>query len=409
MRVFYATTDIPSAGHRAPGAVSVVTYEAASALRDAGHAVVIQPFLLAAPTETQSADLAALRAQGFALGEPLLVPPTPARRAGLIREAAAGAVADYFPSAALAEEIRRRADGSDLVLHVWSPEALAACSRVDAPVFAYYGNPDHKPIAARLAHPELFDPLGRGLLRRTRRALRRASNRRRERANVDLMRTCRWAGNVCAIDAEFYAGAGHPRSFYVRNMWSRNRPGRPADDPVIVGSIGNLGATGNTFGLWYLGTEIVPALVERLGDRFTVDICGGGTPVPPVARALEHPRVRALGWVEDIDEKIRSSPVFLIANNNHPDFRVGHTRLLHAWSLGACVVAHRGMALAMPEIVHGENALLGDTGEEIADQVAVALGDVDVRERIAAGGLATFERAFTPQVVVESVLAHVAE
>lgn len=409
MRVFYAVSDVPSTGHRAPGAVSIVTFEAAAALRELGHEVVVQPILAQASlSDEQRADLAGLRQAGLEVEEPLVVLAPPPRRLGLVREAVAGSAREFFPAVLLADEVRRRVDrhASELVLHVWSPEALAACSRVDAPVFAYYGNPDHKPIAARLAHPELFD-MPRD---RARFALARAANRRRRRAGIELMRTCSFAGNVSAVDAKLYASAGHPNAFYVQNMWSdHGASARPGEENRIVGSIGGLGATGNTFGLWFLGREILPALERRLGDRFRVEICGGGQPSSAVARALDHPRIALRGWVEDIDETIATAKVFLVANNNHPDFVVGHTRVLHAWSLGACLVAHRGIALAMPEVVHGENALLGSTGEEIAEHVAAALGNGGLRARIAAGGRATFEREFTPRVVVERILGRVSD
>jgi hypothetical protein len=410
VRIFYATSDVPSPGHRAPGAVTIVTFEAAAALVELGHTVVLQPLLPAPPSSEQAADLTALTQAGLRVEEPLLVPQARARRLDLVRTALSGGVGDFFPAVRLTQEVARRVDraGAELVLHLWSPEALAACSRVDPPVFAYYGNPDHKPFAARLAHPALFDLRRASAEDRLRLHLAGRANGRRLEANVQLMESCRYAGNVCALDADFYAEHGHPNAFYIQNMWSENEPGSPDSDDVIVGSIGNVGATGNTFGLHYLGTEIVPALERMRGSAFTVLVCGGGTPTSAVDRALDRPSIRRLGWVDDIDATIRSAKVFLLANNNHPDFLVGHTRVLHAWSLGACVVAHTGMALAMPEIVHGENALLGASAEEIAGLVSAALEDAGLRERIAAGGLETFRREFVPRVVMERVLARAA-
>jgi glycosyltransferase involved in cell wall biosynthesis len=402
MRIFYAVTDVPSTGHRAPGAVSIVTYQAAAALRDHGHDVVVQPFITDMPlSEQQQRDLQGLRGAGFDVEEPLGVHGIAPRRLGSVRDAVWGSAQQFFPGVGLADEVRRRANGADLVLHVWSPEALGACSQADAPVFAYYGNPDDKPIAARLEHPELFD-IPRDRLRL---ALARGANVRRGRFGVELMKRCRFAGNVDEVGARYYAAAGHPNAFYIQNMWSdHGASARPGEENRIVGSIGSLGATGNTFGLVFLGREIVPALEGRFGDRFTVEICGGGKPSSAVSEALAHPRIEVRGWVDDIDATIATAKVFLIANSNHPDFVVGHTRLLHAWSLGACVVAHTGLALAVPELVHDENALVGSTGEEIAEHIAAALEDPELRERIAAGGRAAFERDFTPTVVAGRIL-----
>ena len=65
------------------------------------------------------------------------------------------------------------------------------------------------------------------------------------------------------------------------------------------------------------------------------------------------------------------------------------------------------MARAMPEIVHGENALLGSTGEEIAEHVVAACRDETLRRRIIEGGRRTWEREFRPEVVVERIVRRV--
>ena len=128
---------------------------------------------------------------------------------------------------------------------------------------------------------------------------------------------------------------------------------------------------------------------------------------PAVAESLAHPRVVNRGFVDDIDGELRSAKVFLLANNANPDFVVGHTRILHAWSVGSCLVAHRNMAVAMPEIVHGENALLGDNAAEIAEHVAHALEDEGLRARLVEGGRHTWERDFLPRTVIRRVVARI--
>ena len=134
---------------------------------------------------------------------------------------------------------------------------------------------------------------------------------------------------------------------------------------------------------------------------------GAGRFSEPVARALERPHVENRGFVDDIDAELQAAKVFLLCNNGNPDFVVGHTRILHAWSLGSCLVAHVNMAKAMPEIVHGENALLGSTGEEIAEQVAAACRDEALRRRIVEGGGRTWEREFRPEVVVQRIVRRI--
>lgn len=416
MRVFFVAQDLPAAGHTTAGAVTVLVREALAVLRAEGHEVVLQPLLVGdrapVPTDEEAAALRWAAGQGIETLEPLHASDAVAvgaTRARLARRAASSDPGLFYPAYALREEVARRAgaSGADLALHLWSAAALAACAAVEQPVFAYYGNPDHKPIRARLRHPELFGIPHGSARERASLALRRAANDGLRRANLRLMRTCAFAGNVCALDASWFAGHGHPNAFYVPNMWPEQQPAAADEDVEVVGSIGALGATGNTFGLEFLGREVAPALEARVGPRLRIDVCGGGRPTAAVAAALDRPSIRLRGFVDDIDAVIAGAKVFLMANTNHPDFVVGHTRVLHAWSLGTCVVAHRNIALAMPEIVHGENALLGGSGEELAELTAEALRDGDLRTRIGEAGRERYRGDFTPEVVVRRVLAHV--
>jgi hypothetical protein len=109
------------------------------------------------------------------------------------------------------------------------------------------------------------------------------------------------------------------------------------------------------------------------------------------------------GWVEDIDWEIRSSDVFLVANNTGR-YRGAHTRFLHAWSLKACCVGHSYNAEAMPEMVHLENALLGDSPGEMVEWILRAWKDIDLKLRIGEAGFGTFNRHFKPAVVVGRLL-----
>jgi len=82
------------------------------------------------------------------------------------------------------------------------------------------------------------------------------------------------------------------------------------------------------------------------------------------------------------------------------DFLVGNTRILLAWALGSCVVMHENSSLAMPEIEHGVNALLGKTPDELAELIVSAVDDEALRRRIGQGGQRTFETYYRSDVVV---------
>ena len=397
---------------RAP---TVVIREALAAFRALGHEVVFQPLLSAhaeaGVEEEGSRALDWARSEGIELldalwAEPDAIGETPRQ---LVRQAFSSDPGDFYPSYALRGEMARRVRESraDACFHLWTSAAFAACAHVEAPVFAYAGNPDHYSMAARLKHPDLFDIPRRTVRNRTKLALWRRAYRQFEDVVVRLALHSTWIGCASAPNAEYYTAKGHPRAFYLQNMWPEMGVARSAPKPTenrIAGNLGGQYATGNTFGGWLLGTEVVPALDRLLGDDYEVKLYGAGRFSPPVERALEHPRVENLGFVDDIDAELQAAKVFLLCNNWNRDFVVGHTRILHAWSLGSCLVAHRNMAVAMPEIVHGENALLGATGEELAEHTAAACGDDALRRRIVEGGRRTWEQEFRPEVVVKRIV-----
>jgi glycosyltransferase involved in cell wall biosynthesis len=405
VRLFFVAPALPQPGHTVR-AISVVVREALAAFTRLGHEIVFQPLL--AP---ESEDGETGTPDGVELLPPLEAPhdAVGATPGLLLRQAVASNPGSFYPSYALRSELARRVDASDadVVFHLWCSAAFAACSEVSRPVFAYAGNPDHYSMAARLAHPELFAIPQATARNRLKLGLWRAAYRRFEAVHVRMVATSRWIGCVSAVNAEYYRARGLSNAFYVQNMWpgaeGPYEPPRPTENR-IVGNMGGQYATGNTFGLWFLGREVLPELDRRLGEDYVVELYGAGTLSPPVARAVEHPRVVNRGFVDDIDAELRAAKVFLLANNNNPDFIVGHTRILHAWSLGSCLVAHRNMARAMPEIVHGENALLGETGAELAEHAAAAVRDDALRFRIGEGGRRTYEREFTPEIVMRRVV-----
>lgn len=322
--------------------------------------------------------------------------------------------ASLFPAIHARKQVERivRTRQADIIASIWSWEALAATYAIrGVPKFVYYGNPDHKPMEARLGHPMLYDiPIG-GLKNTLSLRLMKMVNRAREIQHVSMMHGCEATANNSPIDAQYYAATGHPNSLYIRNMWPEATAeplygGRCAGGGRIriVGSVGNMGATGNTAGLQFLGEHLAPRLERLLGeDALEIEIYGGGSPSKAVSEVLKRPSIRVNGWVKDIESEIKNACAFLVVTNAS-GFIVGNTRILLAWSLGACVIAHANSALSMPEIKHMENALLGANADEIARQIELAVADRDLREKIGKGGFDTYQRYFRPEVVVPEIM-----
>jgi glycosyltransferase involved in cell wall biosynthesis len=406
-------------------AVEVVAYEVARHAVEQGHEVAVQ-VILREPRGSANSLRAERALERLALERTRVCPAlylsdvtTPTSRGGSPWERGRRLLASFgadalFPATRLGPAVASRVHewGAEAILSVWSWEGLAATHAIaGVPKLIYYGNPDHLPIGARLRHPTLFGlPCASGR-ERVLLALERLRNRRRRQLNVAMMRRCEITANNSMLDARFYAAHGHPRSIYLQNMWPPipEAPTTPrSGDGVIriIGSVGNLGATGNTFGLSYLGRDLLPRLKARFGARpFEVHVLGKGAPSLAVAPFLDDPHIVRRGWVDDIDAEIRGAHGFLVLTNVSDDFLVGNTRILLAWALRACVIAHTNSALAMPELAHDENVLLGRTPDEIAALIARAAEDAALRERIGRGGFDTFQAYYRSDMVVPRMLA----
>jgi hypothetical protein len=316
--------------------------------------------------------------------------------------------ADFYPEATLrpAAEKAAMAFRPDLVFVPWSETAASLFADLPVSKFAYYGNPDAKSGLARAAFARAHGGSWSGYARE------RWHLARLERFHLKAMRRYDYLGDVAANDASYYRRHGHPNAFYIRNIWIdrvgtawRAARERERTDPlVIVGNLGKLAATANTHGLEILARDVLPELRRALAGNFEIHVFGAGTPHPAIARLLAAPEIRRRGFVDDIDGELMTASIFLCLNNASR-FKVGHTRYLHAWSLGCCVVAHRDAALSMPEMVSGENCLLGGSATEIAELVAAAARNFGLRRRLGNAGYATFAEKFTARPVVDEILS----
>lgn len=303
------------------------------------------------------------------------------------------------------------ASGPDVVLVPWTNWPTILFAQAPAVGFAYYGNPDPKVLRAR-AEFELANAGSRWTYAKS-----RVRARLMEKHHLSDLSHYELLGNVAANDAHWYAEKGHPNAFYIHNLWvdrmegtwrERRAATERMDPLVIVGNVGKLDATGNTQGLALLAREIAPRLDDRLGEgAYEIHLFGAGRPHPAVAPFLQRPGIVQRGFVDDIDAELMAAPIFLCLNNATP-FKVCHTRYLHAWSLGSCVVAHRDAALSIPEMVSGQNCLLGADMDEVADLVHEAAKDHALRQRIGEAGYETFREHFTAQSVAAEIIRRLA-
>jgi hypothetical protein len=416
LRVLVVSAVHPVGGPGVTQAAEMATWEIVHRLAADNGCEVVYGLVSERPsaeTPATRACRAALEAKGVRFLPPVTLEPFPPYGGATYhRHMLAGdkraLLRGWGQSADLAAAVRTLAPWEpDTVLPVWSYEATYAAAGLPYPLCQFHGNPDHKLIEAanriawrweRSASPKWW--LVHGLNRVHERILERVH--RAVLAGFPLI----WEN--AANDVAYYHAKGMTNVHYLRNMWTppeddaclAERDALEQDAPLkICGNMGHLGATANTFGLWAIGEEIMPALRRRLGDGgFEMHIYGR----PPARGFLDRwlnagdRDLRMRGFVDDIEREMKSCPVFLLANNRF-NFKVGHTRILHAFATGACIVAYRDTALAMPELKHDENILLGDSGEDLAELMVEAGRDRALRRRIGRGGLKTLRTLFHPR------------
>lgn len=414
LRLLVACPLWPHAGHTTRAA-NVVTHQLVAALARLDGVEV--GFLKVdraedpAPDDAERNGARELADVGVKVFDPVRLPPL-VRHGSALAKLLAPNDLHFYPELAHAHLVNAAVDAyrPDVVLIPWSEWVTALCSTVPARRFAYYGNPDHK---AGLLRARLTKRHGGSVVEWIKTELYCA---RLKTVHLGIMRRFDWLGDVAANDAAFYRENGHPNAFYIQNLWidrfgrgwrERREALEQSHPAPIIGNVGKLFGTANRYGLELLGREVLPELrAKTRPGEWIMRLLGGGDLPPALAPLLAGDDVQVAGFVPDIDEAILQSQVFLCTNNGS-DYKVGHTRYLHAWTLGSCVVAHRDASLSMPEIRHGENALLGDDSSGVAERIREALSDKGLRLRLGENGYETYVREFSADRVARDIVARI--
>jgi hypothetical protein len=296
------------------------------------------------------------------------------------------------------EAERLAASGASAAILFWDTfyeQLVPALAARGLPVFGYLARP---PFAAAQVVAKERPP---GI----RRGLESVRLRARQRRHFDRLRGLAGARNICATDAAWYSREG-VACRYLPNTWPDPSGERWAavraeaqsrrSGVHILGNVGGLNATGNRYGMTYFADHVLPLLDRALaGLEWTVNICGRFDLPPDLARLGAHPRAALRGFVPDIDEEMAGNHLFLLLNNSGP-YTGGYTRVIYAFATGACLIAHRRLADSMPELIGGENCLLGEAPEEIAEMIAAAAADPELRARLGAAARRTYVDCYQP-------------
>lgn len=293
------------------------------------------------------------------------------------------------------------------IMTQWCEQTTHLYSDYPVKKFTYYGNAD--PVI----HKTWADYISVSKEHAIRKMLRGMKMKQLENFHLQEMKKWDSIGVIGLNFAEYYRDKIGEKAFYLNNIWinrygdswKKSRNLNTARQKFrIVGNIGSLAASANTMGLEILARDVVPELRKLLPEgSFEIDIYGRHKPLPHVGKLLQQPEINIRGFVENLDKEMMESDIFLCVNNLS-SYKTAHTRYLHAWSLGCCVIAASDAVLSMPEMKHGQNALLGGNPLEIAQMILRAKNDPELRYRIGLAGYETMENEFRVDHVVDVLL-----
>jgi glycosyltransferase involved in cell wall biosynthesis len=414
LHVGVAYIGVPNTGH---GGGSLTAFSFISSLLEAGHRVTTFPLLaqeLDLRWEERIEPLVELGSGVRPISQPAPEPPVTSRaraRAAYARGLLWPADEVLLPSTRQAAELRT-AFGEERVDAglVYGTEAVAASHEgLGVPVMALMSDPPGLSRRVRLH----YDPRARWSTRPSQLSYRLSQLSyclHVDRRVLSMLRRFPTVGMFAAHHAR-WAKAHGVSAWYAPSPivdlggpeWERRRGAvAKAVKPRIL-MIGHLRGIATISGLHVFVESILPGLSARLGpEGFEVRIVGGYEPPAELRKRLEHPAVTLTGHVEPPDDEFLSADVVLVPT----PIRTGpRSRILTALSFGSCVVAHSANTLGIPELVHGDNALLADDGPGLLDAVLTALAQPDLRVRVGRSGRRTYEATFIPEKAGARIVA----
>ena len=388
----------------------------AAALRDAGHDVSICPIVYPEYVTPDGADHERQLETASSLGyriEPVVSDawrerPVDRGISARLRRAWRPEPEELYPQLHDTDAVRAAIDRlSPDAVFVYGYSALAASARVARPRFAATSDPPHESLRGRMLRRWRERP---NPLRVVREAIHlQAALRAYPRLAAELLRGCEAVGAFARHHADSLRRAGIPCAYYRTPIADPGPPAAPpANDRPRLLLIGHLQGTATLDGLRVFGA-MLPHLERALGpDGFEARVVGGYDPPSELQPLLRHPSVRLAGFVDDVDAEFCAADVLVVPVSIRLGVRV---RVLTGFAHGSCIVAHEANAYGIPELVHGENALLGSSPAELAGCVVTVLRESEVAARIRRGARETYECFFTPAVAggaLAETLEHIA-
>lgn len=221
---------------------------------------------------------------------------------------------------------------------------------------------------------------------------------------LPALRECRTVVASCYHHSQWLTSQDVPNTYIpapgadpMGKGWVRSRDTYPTNPTPRISMVGHLQGIATLSGLYFLAEDVMPWLLSDLGVECDVRIAGGerlyvdlATRLMPYLTESGGP-VQLLGYVEDITAEMMAAEVALVSTPIDLGVR---TRIIDAMALGCCLVVHKANLAGFEagELLPGQNCLVGTTGRELAEHVARACKDPDMRVRLGDAARRTFDQ-----------------
>ena len=296
----------------------------------------------------------------------------------------------------------------DLVLVIWDEKLTDLFNFNNYKLYAYYGDPLIKNLKMILQNSQ------RSFLKRIK-DIYILSNL--EKQHIAEFKKNFIMSNNSLIDSNYYSQNG-VNCKYIQNNWKPDFSKKKIKDIIvkrnpkivkIVANVGLLSGTANNSGLNFLANHILPKLKSKnILSKFEINVFGGGIMENDLFDKLKYFNVNIRGFIKDLDSEMLDSDIFLCCNN-FTKYNVGHTRFLHAWSLGMCVIASSNISKVMPEFEHKRNCLLAKDSSHAVILILKAAKDKELRNKVGLSGYDTLLKEFSPKIVVSNLISQIDE
>ena len=177
--------------------------------------------------------------------------------------------------------------------------------------------------------------------------------------------------------------------------WRRRKEDMPQNEKPRILMAGHLGGIATLSGLYYLLDEVLPYMPDY--TDYDWNICGGEGLMPSHAQRfkMHYPEIKFRGYMEDIRKEMLQSDIFFCPTSSVVGVR---TRIVEAWALGSCVVAHAANGVGQPEVEDRTNIVLEETGMGLAEVIRTLAKCPGVRYEMGHAARQTFEDKFRTEL-----------